>query len=115
MIQRKRVGRYMSTHFVENLRVVSTVVGIGLVFAGERYFVGAPSHMWLVAVGISLMVAGITFAIKVFLMRELAGTTVSYRAGAWRFVGSPKYWELRASTFFILNYWAVDHFLIRLR
>ncbi len=63
----------MSTHFVENLRVVSTVAGIGLVFAGERYFVGAPSHMWLVAVGISLMVAGIAFAIKSLLDARARG------------------------------------------
>lgn len=63
----------MSTHLVENLRVVSTVVGLGLVFAGERYFAGAPTHIWFVAVGICLMVAGIAFAVKSLLGAKARG------------------------------------------
>lgn len=52
----------MNTRFIEKIRVASTVLGVALVFTGERYFAGAPYHWWISGVGILLALFGVAAA-----------------------------------------------------
>jgi ABC-type uncharacterized transport system len=63
----------MSAHVVESLRVLLTVIGAGLVFAGERHFAGGPSHWWLSGAGFGFLVLGIVFAILCYLGAKARG------------------------------------------
>ena len=65
----------MKSRFVENLRIVATVVGAGLYFAGERYFFAAPSHWWFSGAGFGFLVAGIALAVKSLLGAKALGHT----------------------------------------
>ena len=70
----------MNTRFIEKIRVVATISGAALVFAGERYFSSAPFHWALSGTGLLLLVLGVVFAALCFKGarskghdRELAG------------------------------------------
>lgn len=72
----------MNARMIEFLRLLLTVLGAGVVFAGERYFAEATSHWWISGVGLVFMVGGVAAA--TLCLKRAVNTSAVREIPAWK-------------------------------